>query len=126
MTPEQLLEQAISHFSRWRSSRLHKTEKTPHALKLRAVDLLNHYRKSQICEILNLRPGALSQWQEECTESSSSSFVQLPAIIKEEETSEHPQEYLKLKLCLTSGESIELSGSFSPEFVLALIKGLKA
>jgi hypothetical protein len=48
MKKDQLLEQVISHFSRWRDTRLKQKEPKPKALKLRAMGLLDHYSKAQV------------------------------------------------------------------------------
>ncbi|MCY4045677.1 MAG: hypothetical protein OXE99_11425 [Cellvibrionales bacterium] len=125
MTKDQLLSEAISHFSRWRSTRLKQREPTPKALKLRAVSLLDHFRKGQVCEILSLSPSALSQWQRELEESESSAFVQLPALIDDQPDNQSVST-LGLRLVLTQpdGTRLELSGDLSCDFILSLIRGL--
>ena len=125
MTKDQLLAEAISHFSRWRSTRLKQRESTPKALKLRAVGLLAHFTKSQICEMLGLSPSALSQWERELIEPDCKAFVQLPALINEESDADSNHS-LNLRLVLTQpdGTKFEMSGDLTCDFILSLIKGL--
>lgn len=125
MTKDQLLAEAISHFSRWRSTRLNQREPTPKALKLRAAGLLAHFTKSQVCEVLNLSPSALSQWQRELVDLESSAFIQLPALIDDQPDNQSVRG-LSLRLLLTQpdGTKFELSGDLSCDFILSLIRGL--
>jgi hypothetical protein len=125
MTKDQLLAEAISHFSRWRSTRLNQREATPKALKLRAVGLLANFTKSQVCEVLSLSPSALSQWQRELVGLESSAFVQLPVLVDDQpEIGSVRTLGLRLVLTRPDGTTFELSGDLSCDFILSLIRGL--
>ena len=58
--PTLTLEAVAEHFARWRSSKK-KRERIPQALWQEAIDLLNHYRISQVTRTLRLSGSDLNK-----------------------------------------------------------------
>ena len=127
MNSSELVAETISLFAHWRSSRCHPKERTPEALKQKAVELLPHIGKSQVCELLGLSPSILSRWEREAkTQASTSSFIELPTT-----ASALPSSHDMRSSCnalatvyLPNGTKLVIE-LLTPELMTALLSGLE-
>ena len=71
------LESVTAEFNHWRATRASSNEATPVRLKTHTLELLPHYKKSQIIESLEINHSTLKKWRAS-TDQIPATFVSLP------------------------------------------------
>ena len=122
--PQEQLDQAEEAFEYWRATRETKNQ-TPKKLITQAVDLLEHYSRTEVVSRLGIRQEALSRWSSD-SQSTDNAFIMLPATSPELPLLTNKPSSLNLSIAFAHGTTVNLSGTppEAAEFLVALQQGM--
>jgi len=113
-TPTPTLTEVAEAFAHWRRTKTHPH--TPEALKQKTLQLLPHYRISQILKALNINHRTLTEWKKATPptqKNATPTFLSLPPI-DPNEPSKSSEERITLKLTQqTSEQHLSIEGQLS-------------
>lgn len=117
--PESSLEQVACEFAEWRRNRT--SLQTPDALRRKALELLPHYRVSDVLKALNLSHKSLKRWQQTLSPppppaiSAPVTFMPLPLAPSENDALQPTPASLTLTHHRTDGSRVSIEGELSIE-----------
>lgn len=95
-------------FAEWRRSR-RRSSRTPPALRARAVALLSHTSRREVCRVLGINDTMLQRWQGEPSSEFSTPFVEIPAVV---EMGSESRPTLTLSCRRADGSVLSMRGPF--------------
>ncbi len=112
------LESVTAEFIHWRSSRASTNEAIPKQLRTQAIELLSHYKKSQIIAALKINHSSLKRWQQKGGEESSGfvalAFETQAPLISPASPERSTFSGLNITLRNTSGIEMCINGDMTP------------
>lgn len=122
MKNQPTLETVAAAFKQWRETRQHFSVKTPAVLREQAIALLQSYPAKQVKGTLGLSATTLSAWRQQTSEQPTSPpFVALPRL-----TQLTPAPVpLHITLQNSQGVQLTITGTPTPEQLIALVQGLQ-
>ncbi len=122
MKNQPTLETVAAAFKQWRESRQKLSDRTPDTLREQAIALLKFYPAKQVKNTLGLSATTLSAWRHQTSEQPTSpSFVALPRLTQ---LAPAPVQ-LHITLQNPQGVQLTITGTPTPEQLIALVQGLQ-